>query len=51
MSTAGHGISRTSLIYNNEIIINKRKRNAGQLSEALISFGRSNYQKLLLGIV
>ena len=51
MSTAGHGTSRTSLIYNNEIIINKRKRNEGQISEASISLGRSIYQKLLLGIV
>ena len=51
MSSAGDGISKTSLIYNNEIIINKRKGNEGQLSETLISYGRNNYEKLLYGIV
>ena len=51
MSTAGDGISRTTLIYNNETIINQRKRNKRQLSETLISFGRSNYEKLLYGLV
>ena len=51
MSTAGDGITRTSLTYNYEKIINKLKGNEGQLSETLLSYGSNNYEKLLYGIV
>ena len=51
MSTTGDGISRASLVFNTEIIIDKRKRNEGQLSETLTSFGRINDDIMLYASV
>ena len=51
MSTTGDGISRASLVFNTEIIIDKRKRNEGQLLEPLISFKRINYDMMIYGSV